>query len=219
VTFNKTHAKFQACITHYRKQYYLGRFMIAADAAKAYDVAARNLKGKDWKINFKTEADYECARKLELEAVADKETMFSLNKDFTYNQIHPSGTVASSDAARLSTNLYRPSPLYAPVHGLASKSWSGQRFPAANAWMDSTPSDTHVNLMSVPIMTPYADSSQDHHGKKLFTTPFIGSIPPPSSSSSSQVPGAPNTRYPYSQQSISSSIDPQAEVNTNCLLN
>ena len=67
VTYNKTHAKFQACITHYRKQHYLGRYKLAVDAAKAYDESARLLKGKGWKINFKTEEDYLLAKKKEEE--------------------------------------------------------------------------------------------------------------------------------------------------------
>ena len=33
--YNKTHAKYQACITHYRKQHYLGRYKLAVDAALA----------------------------------------------------------------------------------------------------------------------------------------------------------------------------------------
>jgi len=67
VTYNKTHAKFQACITHYRKQHYLGRYKLAVDAAKAYDESARLLKGQGWKINFRTEEDYTSAKKKEEE--------------------------------------------------------------------------------------------------------------------------------------------------------
>ena len=50
VTFNRTHNKYQACITHYRKQHYLGRYKLAADAALAYDESARLLKGQNWKV-------------------------------------------------------------------------------------------------------------------------------------------------------------------------
>ena len=67
VTYNKTHAKFQACITHYRKQHYLGRYKLAVDAAKAYDDSAKMLKGNGWKINFKTNEEYEIAKKEEEE--------------------------------------------------------------------------------------------------------------------------------------------------------
>jgi hypothetical protein len=67
VTYNKTHAKFQACITHYRKQYYLGRYKLAVDAAKAYDESAKVLKGEGWKINFQTEEAYELAKMKEIE--------------------------------------------------------------------------------------------------------------------------------------------------------
>ena len=67
VTYNKTHAKYQACITHYRKQHYLGRYKLAVDAARAYDESAKLLKGDGWKINFQTDQDYEMAKTKELE--------------------------------------------------------------------------------------------------------------------------------------------------------
>ena len=68
VTYNKTHAKYQACITHYRKQHYLGRYKLAVDAALAYDESARLLKGSSWKVNFQTRHDYEVAKFRELES-------------------------------------------------------------------------------------------------------------------------------------------------------
>merc|ERR1719174_2443286 len=66
VTYNKTHAKYQACITHYRKQHYLGRYKLAVDAARAYDESAKLLKGNGWKINFPTIEEYERAKKKEI---------------------------------------------------------------------------------------------------------------------------------------------------------
>lgn len=69
VTYNKTHAKYQACITHYRKQHYLGRYKLAVDAALAYDESARLLKGSSWKVNFQKRQDYEEAKQRELESV------------------------------------------------------------------------------------------------------------------------------------------------------
>ncbi len=74
VTYNKTHAKYQACITHYRKQHYLGRYKLAVDAARAYDQSAKLLKGDGWKINFQTERDYEIAKQKEL-AMLDQRRM------------------------------------------------------------------------------------------------------------------------------------------------
>ena len=62
VTFNKTHNKYQACITHFRRQHYLGRYRLASDAAKAYDDSAKKLKGPDWKTNFCSEEEYQNAR-------------------------------------------------------------------------------------------------------------------------------------------------------------
>lgn len=72
VTFNRTHNKYQACITHYRKQHYLGRYKLAADAALAYDESARLLKGPNWKTNFTTRDDYELAKEREIEQVSRK---------------------------------------------------------------------------------------------------------------------------------------------------
>jgi len=69
VTYNKTHAKYQACITHYRKQHYLGRYKLAVDAALAYDESARLLKGPSWKVNFPTRQVYEEAKMKELESI------------------------------------------------------------------------------------------------------------------------------------------------------
>merc|ERR1719491_1423268 len=70
VTYNKTHAKFQACITHYRKQHYLGRYRLAVDAARAYDKSAKELKGDGWKINFQSDEEYEKAK---LKEISDTE--------------------------------------------------------------------------------------------------------------------------------------------------
>lgn len=71
VTYNKTHAKYQACITHYRKQHYLGRYKLAVDAALAYDESARLLKGSSWKVNFRTKGDYEEAKLKELQSIKE----------------------------------------------------------------------------------------------------------------------------------------------------
>lgn len=65
VTYNKTHSKYQACITHCRKQHYLGRYKLAVDAAKAYDDSAKLLKGEDWKINFSSEEEFKRAKRKE----------------------------------------------------------------------------------------------------------------------------------------------------------
>ncbi|KAL7547976.1 hypothetical protein ACHAWF_011251, partial [Thalassiosira exigua] len=69
VTYNKTHAKYQACITHYRKQHYLGRYKLAVDAALAYDESARLLKGSSWKVNFPSRQAYDEAKEKELERI------------------------------------------------------------------------------------------------------------------------------------------------------
>ena len=69
VTYNLTHAKYQVTVTHYRKQYYLGRYKLAADAALAYDEAAKLLKGPNWKVNFSSNEAYEKARKEEIQRI------------------------------------------------------------------------------------------------------------------------------------------------------
>ena len=69
VTYNKSHAKYQACITHFRKQHYLGRYKLAVDAALAYDEAAILLKGANWKFNFLTREAYDQARIEEMQHI------------------------------------------------------------------------------------------------------------------------------------------------------
>ena len=92
VTYNKTHAKFQACITHYRKQYYLGRYKLASDAAKAYDQSAKMLKGEGWKINFSVDEEYLTAREKEMKLVEEKKLEIGMDNTAlrkTYAVIFP----------------------------------------------------------------------------------------------------------------------------------
>ena len=69
VTYSKTHAKYQVCINHDRRQHNLGRYRLASDAALAYDESVRLLKGQGWKVNFHTRKEYEVARDKELRAL------------------------------------------------------------------------------------------------------------------------------------------------------
>ena len=116
VTYNKTHAKFQACITHYRKQYYLGRYKLASDAAKAYDQSAKMLKGEGWKINFSVDEEYLTAREKEMKLVEEKKLEIGMDNTAlrkTYAVIFPTDKalreklgltavgIASSDGLRL----------------------------------------------------------------------------------------------------------------------
>ena len=66
VTYNKTHRKYQSCITHKRAQHFLGRYDLAVDAAAAYDDGTRELKRSDWKVNFGTTEEYELSKGKEL---------------------------------------------------------------------------------------------------------------------------------------------------------
>jgi hypothetical protein len=59
-------ATYQACITHYRRQHYLGRYRLAVDAALAYEVSAEVLNGVGWKVNFRSRGEYEDARAREI---------------------------------------------------------------------------------------------------------------------------------------------------------
>ncbi|GMI11531.1 hypothetical protein TrVE_jg8533 [Triparma verrucosa] len=71
VTYNKTHKKYQACLTHNRKQHYLGRFATETEAAWAYDFEAKRIKGDDWKnLNFANKAEY--SAKLSAEILANR---------------------------------------------------------------------------------------------------------------------------------------------------
>ena len=79
VTYNKWHAKFQSCITHNNKQYYLGCYQSAVDAEKAYDDGARVLKSKVWKKNFVTVDEYKTAKAREEKQLQFKEHIHALN--------------------------------------------------------------------------------------------------------------------------------------------
>mmetsp|Transcript_10075 Transcript_10075/g.15196 ORF Transcript_10075/g.15196 Transcript_10075/m.15196 type:complete len:691 (+) Transcript_10075:29-2101(+) len=141
VTYNKTHAKFQACITHYRKQHYLGRYKLAVDAAKAYDQSAKLLKGDGWKINFQSEKEYEMAKEKEFSGVVAKRQAsgldsYSLRK--TYEATFPTTEVLRE---KLGLNAQKP-PAGAPAQAPRSAA------PAAS--------------VSVPVPTQQLQPQQQH---------------------------------------------------------
>ena len=149
VTYNKTHAKFQACITHYRKQHYLGRFKLASDAAKAYDQSARILKGAGWKINFDSIAHYQSAREKEFKIVEEKkmgtgmdpETLRkSYSVSFPTDEamrvklgmcIAPSRTVAKTlpVSTTVPANVQIPRPIQSPAKTASTQHVSGNQYP------------------------------------------------------------------------------------------
>ena len=104
VTYNKTHAKYQACITHYRKQHYLGRYKLAVDAARAYDESAKLLKGNGWKINFNSVEEYERAKAREIAILAKSNKNIDIegltNKDNSKLVTHATGHIQDSEYAR-----------------------------------------------------------------------------------------------------------------------
>ena len=104
VTYNKTHAKYQACITHYRKQHYLGRYKLAVDAARAYDESAKLLKGNGWKINFNSVEEYERAKAREIAVLAKSNKNIDIEvltkKDNSKLVTHPTGHIQDSEYAR-----------------------------------------------------------------------------------------------------------------------
>jgi len=146
VTYNKTHAKFQACITHYRKQHYLGRFKLACDAAKAYDQSARILKGEGWKINFYSASDYETARDKEFKIVEEKKLESGMDpatfhKSYTVSfptdealrvklgmGVGPGRTIADNTNIAKNTQVSRPNHL--PVKTESIPHMSDSRYPA-----------------------------------------------------------------------------------------
>ena len=64
VTYTMSYSKlqFHSCITHRQKQHYLGEYKLPADAARAYDKTAKELKGYGCKLNFQTDKEYEQAK-------------------------------------------------------------------------------------------------------------------------------------------------------------
>jgi len=142
VTYNKTHAKFQACITHYRKQHYLGRYKLAVDAAKAYDQSAKLLKGDGWKINFQSEKEYELAKDKELRQVEEKRQAsgmdsYSLRK--SYEATFPTtemlreklGLNAKPPAQKSDATV--PAPVAAPTVPIQQLTSSNANYSAASS--------------------------------------------------------------------------------------
>ena len=118
VTFNKTHNKFQACITHYRKQHYLGRYKLAADAAKAYDDNARKLKGIHWKVNFQTQKSYFDARAREENVIGNAVPLMSRSKSTLV------ATPSKSAFRRQDLNVENVSPKTKPTTNLLESNGS-----------------------------------------------------------------------------------------------
>lgn len=108
VTYNKTHAKFQACITHYRKQHYLGRYKLACDAARAYDQSAKLLKGNGWKINFATDDEYEAAKEKEFRVLEEKRCASGIDAQ-TLRKTY-AATFPSEETLREKLGLGKPDP-------------------------------------------------------------------------------------------------------------
>ena len=113
VTYNKTHAKFQACITHYRKQHYLGRYKLACDAAKAYDQSAKLLKGNGWKINFQSEKEYLEAKEKEFKEVVEKRQATGFTDLITLRKSYEA-TFPSEDTLREKLGLVPKPPVHHP---------------------------------------------------------------------------------------------------------
>ncbi|GMI12709.1 hypothetical protein TrRE_jg11454 [Triparma retinervis] len=72
VTWNKTHKRYQSCLTHNRKQKYLGRFETSVEAAWAYDSEARRVKGVGWRMNFSSRSEMQGALREEREQRGEK---------------------------------------------------------------------------------------------------------------------------------------------------
>ena len=64
VSFDKSHGNYKACVQVEKKHSYLGRYVLAADAAHAHDECVRQL-GLSTSINFSSLTEYNSARKEE----------------------------------------------------------------------------------------------------------------------------------------------------------
>jgi hypothetical protein len=113
VTFNRTHKKYQACITHYRKQHYLGRYMLAVDAAKAYDMAAKELKGSGWKVNFEDDNEYRNAKEKELQKHFAEKNVTTEEEQTTIRRMHEA---VHPTVQELREKLGVAAPANVPVH-------------------------------------------------------------------------------------------------------
>ena len=71
-----TRPEFQAYISHASRQFYLGRYKLACDAARANDYGAKLLKPPEegWTMNFSTHELYEPAREKEMKGSGGDET-------------------------------------------------------------------------------------------------------------------------------------------------
>jgi len=108
VTRRKPSNKFSAFIGHRSKTKYLGSFELSADAARAYDKAAEELKGPHWSKNFQTDDEYEKARALELAGkLVDKvntETSQGMDDhDSASREVSVGNGVESGNASRASS--------------------------------------------------------------------------------------------------------------------
>ena len=60
--FDKSSTKYLARVYHGKKEHYLGRYQLGADAAFTHDECARVVNDKGLSTNFATEDEYEAAR-------------------------------------------------------------------------------------------------------------------------------------------------------------
>ena len=202
VTYNKTHAKYQACITHYRKQHYLGRYRLAVDAARAYDESAKLLKGSGWKVNFGSPEEYERAKAKEidrLEEIEEEERIAA--EEALENGIKPSSAsmrkkkaVSARSLASVAVKIQVPQSVYTVVanaNGAAAAEAAQAQVAAANeaamrrveikkamrlnggvSGSEITPSSSTAPSAHVPYAQAYAPHAYPPHG--AYTAP----VPP-----------------------------------------
>ncbi|EED90376.1 pathogenesis-related transcription factor, partial [Thalassiosira pseudonana CCMP1335] len=77
--------RYQSQIYNCNKKYHLGTYILACDAARAYDEGARAVKGDDWKFNFSSVKSHEDVRMEEILRAHIKEYV-DRAKD---HQLHP----------------------------------------------------------------------------------------------------------------------------------
>lgn len=213
VTFNRTHKKYQACITHFRKQHYLGRYMLAVDAAKAYDMAAKELKGPGWKVNFDDEDEYLTAKELEMQKhfkqkdANTEEDKASIRR--MYDVVHPT-VLELRDKLGINVPPMYSAPVHLPPHEGMTYSMLMQNQRAQNHMprgnMPMAPSNAHMYYPTTMSTSQQANhsSSQQSSSKGMDGTQSNSSL-------SLAVTPSPNAQNMNKQQPIPS---PQNEQMT-----
>lgn len=104
----KSNRQFFAQIKHEGVNHHLGSFALAVDAALAYDVCAKVLKGLNWsKINFANEAAFNTARLKESSERGVKTSQAAVFNAIKAKKLQLRGQVVSKNQAKKSISADR----------------------------------------------------------------------------------------------------------------